>query len=119
MVIMLDKTVERRKFMKFIVKLLCGFALLLLVCSYMIDSAPVSNVLQSGQQRVDPLVTGAKTVKQELTTLTDIRHQAAYKQALQQGIRKAADLLNSLADGSNQSSSRPSADSSKQYNSNL
>lgn len=88
--------------MKLLLKTLIGLLVVILVGSYLIDTRPVINVLQTGQTTTDPLVAGARTVKQELRTLTDGTHQEVYKATVRQGLKKAASFLNNLADGDRQ-----------------
>ncbi|MDA8442809.1 MAG: hypothetical protein M0Z55_10600 [Peptococcaceae bacterium] len=87
--------------MKSILKLIGMILVVVIVGAYLIDLQPVSNVLQTGQKSPDPLVAGARSVKQELRTLTDSQHQAVYFGTVKQGLKKAADLLDGLAGDNN------------------
>ncbi len=82
--------------MSSLIKTIIGLLLILIVGAYIVDSQPVSNVLQTGQKGADPLVSGAKTVKQELRVLTDEAHQDAYKKAVKSGLKKVVNVLNSF-----------------------
>ncbi len=79
--------------MSFLLKTIIALLLILVVGSYVVDSHAVSTALQAGQKKADPLVTGARAVKQEIRTLTDESHREVYKKVVQQGLKEAADFL--------------------------
>ncbi len=98
--------------MSFLIKTILALLLILVVGSYVVDSHAVSTALQAGQMQTDPLVTGAKAVKQEIRSLTDEPHREVYKKAVQRGLKEAVNFLDKftgddLPTGSAQVQSQP------------
>jgi len=77
-------------------KILIGLLIVLVLGSYIIDSRPVSNALETGQKTADPLVSGARTVKQEVKTLTSPVRIEGYKRAVLDGLNSMASKIQEL-----------------------
>jgi uncharacterized protein YxeA len=95
-----------------VLKTIVGLVLVIVIGSYIIDTIPVSNALQTGQKGTDPLVASARAVKQEVEVLTDKAHQGVYSKAVKSGLKKAADTLYKFVDSNEQPTKASSKESS-------
>ena len=84
--------------MKALFKLAVGVLVVMLLGSYIVATPVVSNMIQTEQKGADPLVSGARSVKQEVRTLTDSAHRAVYVEAAKSGAKKIVDVVNQLVE---------------------